>query len=285
MLQNIHFIDKSFDYVNVDKYHLSLQVFLKGFSFSVLDRERNKYVALAHYQFNRVTSYKTAAKQIDAIADSEPLLQCPFRHVKLMFYTDAYTFVPSAFFTDNDKETWFKFNHDLPHGYELMSNYIFGNSSYVVFSVPTVLANVFRARFESVRFYHQSVPMIEDLTLRSKLDSGDKRVYVNLMPAFFDFVLVDNGEIALYNTFSYKSTDDFNYFFLNAIDSLRLPPMTIPVNVCGILPADSPILESMKEYVRNIGYFAMPSHFEYAYDFNDIPSHYFTNMINLYQCG
>lgn len=285
MLQNIHFIDKSFDYVNVDKYHLSLQVFLKGFSFSVLDRERNKYVALAHYQFNRVTSYRTVAKQIDAIADSEPLLQCPFRHVKLMFYTDAYTFVPSAFFTDNDKETWFKFNHDLPHGYELMSNYIFGNSSYVVFSVPTVLANVFRARFESVRFYHQSVPTIEDLTLRSKLDSGDKRVYVNLMPAFFDFVLVDNGEIALYNTFSYKSTDDFNYFFLNAIDSLRLPPTTIPVNVCGILPADSPILESMKEYVRNIGYFAMPSHFEYAYDFNDIPSHYFTNMINLYQCG
>ena len=67
MLQNIHFIDKSFDYVNVDKYHLSLQVFLKGFSFSVLDRERNKYVALAHYQFNRVTSFRTLAKQIDAI--------------------------------------------------------------------------------------------------------------------------------------------------------------------------------------------------------------------------
>ena len=285
MLQNIHFIDKSFDYVNVDKYQLSLQVVLKGLSCSVLDRERNKYVALAHYQFNRVTSYKTVAKQIDAIADSEPLLQCPFRHVKLMFYTDAYTFVPSAFFTDNDKETWFKFNHDLPHGYELMSNYIFGNSSYVVFSIPTVLADVFRARFGAIKFYHQSVPMIEDLTLRSKLESGDKRVYVNLMPAFFDFVLVDNGEIALYNTFSYKSTDDFNYFFLNAIDSLRLPPTTIPVNVCGILPADSPILESMKEYVRNIGYFAMPSHFEYAYDFNDIPSHYFTNMINLYQCG
>lgn len=285
MLQSIHFIDKSFDYVNVDKYHLSLQVFLKGFSFTVLDRERNKYVAIAHYQFNRMTSYRTIAKQIDAIVDGEPLLQCPFRHVKLMFCTDAYTFVPSAFFADNDKETWFKFNHDLPHGYELMSNYIFGNSSYVVFCMPTVLANVFRTRFEAVKFYHQSVPLIEELTLKGKLESGGKRVYVNVLPASFDFVLTDDGEIVLFNTFNYKSVDDFNYFFLNAIDSLKLPPMTTPVGVCGILPADSAILESMKDYVRNIGYFVKPSHFDYAYGFNDIPSHYFTNMINLYQCG
>ena len=285
MLQNIHFIDKSFDYVNVDKYHMSLQVFLKGFSFSVLDRERNKYVALAHYQFNRVTSFRTLAKQIDSIFDSEPLLQCRFSHVKLLFATTDYTFVPAAYFVENEKDVWFRFNQELKRGYELMSNYIFGNSSYVVFSIPTVLADIFRDRFESVRFYHQSVPMIEDLTLRGKLDSGDKRVYINMMPAFFDFVLVDNGEIELYNTFSYKSTDDFNYFFLNAVDSLRLPPMTVPVNVCGILPANSPIMESMKKYVRNIGYFVMPSHFEYAYGFNDIPSHYFTNMINLYQCG
>lgn len=285
MLQNVYFIDKSFDYVNVDKYHLSLQVFLKGFSFTVLDRERNKYVAIAHYQFNRVTSYKTIAKQIDSTVDSEPLLQCPFKHVKLMFYTDAYTFVPSAFFADNDKEVWFKFNHDLPHGYELMSNYIFGNSSYVIFCMPTVLANVLRARFEAVRFYHQSVPLIEELTLKGKLESGGKRVYVNLMPASFDFVLTDNGEIAMFNTFNYKSVDDFKYFFLNAFDSLRLPPMTIPVGVCGIVSADSAILESMKEYVRNIGYFAMPSHFEYSYGFSDVPPHYFTNMINLYQCG
>ena len=285
MLQNIHFIDKSFDYVNVDKYHLSLQVLLKGFSFTVLDRERNKYVAIAHYQFNRVTSYKTIAKQIDSIVDSEPLLQCQFRHIKLMFCTDAYTFVPAAFFAESDKEKWFKFNHNLQQGHELMSNYVFGNSSYVVFSMPKVLANVFRTRFEAVRFYHQSVPLIEELTLKSKLESGGKRVYVNVQPASFDFVLTDDGEIVLFNTFNYKSVDDFNYFFLNAIDSLKLPPMTTPVGVCGILPTDSPILESMKEYVRNIGYFVMPSHFEYAYGFNDIPSHYFTNMINLYQCG
>ena len=284
-MQNIHFIDKSFDYVSVDKYHLSLQVFLKGFSFSVLDRERNKYVALAHYQFNRITSVRTLAKQIDGIVADEPLLQCPFSHVKLMYCTPDYTFVPAAFYSDNDKAAWFDFNQELKRDCELMSNYIFGNSSYVVFGVPTVLANLFRDRFNAVRFYHQSVPLIEELTLKSKLEGEGRRVLVNVMPAFFDFVLIENGEITLYNTFSYKSTEDFNYFFLNAIDNMKLSPLNTQVSVCGIVSADSPVLESMQEYIRNIDYFVRPGHFEYAYGFNDVPSHYFTNMINLYQCG
>lgn len=264
---------------------MSLQVFLKGFSFSVLDRERNKYVALAHYQFNRITSVRTLAKQIDGIVAAEPLLQCPFKHVKLMFYTPDYTFVPAAFYSDDDKNAWFDFNQELKRDSELMSNYIFGNSSYVVFGVPKVLAAVLCERFSSVRFYHQSVPLIEELTLKSKLESEGRRVLVNLMPAFFDFVLIEDGEITLYNTFSYKSTEDFNYYFLNAIDNMKLSPLNTKVSVCGIVPADSPVLESMKEYIRNIDYFVRPGHFEYAYGFNDVPSHYFTNMINLYQCG
>lgn len=285
MLQNIHFIDKSFDYVNVDKYHMSLQVFLKGFSFSVLDRERNKYVALAHYQFNRITSYRTLARQIEGILNSEPMLQCPFSHVKLMFCTTEYTFVPAAYYNDADKAAWFDFNQDLKRDCELISNYIFGNSSNVVFSVPKVLVDLFRAHYPAVRFYHQSVPLIEELTLKSKLEGEGRRVLVNIMPAFFDFVLIDNGEITLYNTFSYKSTDDFKYFFLNAIDNMRLSPVSTQVSVCGFVPADSAILESMKEYIRNIDYFIKPAHFDYVYGINDVPAHYFTNMINLYQCG
>lgn len=284
-MQYIHFIDKSFDYVDVSRYHLSLQVFLKGFSFSVLDRERNKYVALAHYPFRKITSYRTLVRQIDDVFANEPLLQCQFSHVKLLFATTNYTFVPSAFFFKGEERQWYMFNHDLQAGEELLDNYIFGNSSNVIFSMPAVVANFFRTKYPSVRIYHQSVPLIEELMLKSKIGNGEKHVLVNVLPDFFDFVLIDNGEILLYNTFAYKSVDDFMYFFLNAIDNMKLSPLTIPVSICGIVSSTDAILESLKEYIRNISYFVKPAHFEYAYGFNEVPSHFFTNMINLYQCG
>lgn len=284
-MQNIHFIDKSFDYTDVDKYHLSLQVFLKGFSFSVLDRTCNKYVALAHYAFSRITSYRTLVKLIGEIIDNEPLLQCRFNHIKILYATPDYTFVPSAFYSEDSKNDYFKFNQELKAGQTLHTNYIFGNSTYVIYSVPGVLSNFFQTRFANAKFYHQSVPVIEELTLKSKMEDNGKRVLVNVYPAIFDFVLIEGRDIVLFNTFSYKSVADFNYFFLNAVDNLKLSPLTIPVSVCGMVPSDHQIMESLKKYIKNISYFARPSHFDYAYGFNEVPSHYFTNMINLYQCG
>lgn len=284
-MQNIHFIDKSFDYTDVDKYHLSLQVFLKGFSFSVLDRTCNKYVALAHYDFSRITSYRTLVKLIGEIIDGEPLLQCRFNHVKILYATSDYTFVPSALYSEDNKDEYFKFNQELKAGQELHTNYIFGNSTYVIYSVSGVLCSFFQTRFPNAKFYHQSVPVIEELTLKSKMEDNGKRVLVNVYPAIFDFVLIEGRDIVLFNTFSYKSVADFNYFFLNAVDNLKLSPLTIPVSVCGMVPSDHQIMESLKKYIKNISYFARPSHFEYAYGFNEVPSHYFTNMINLYQCG
>jgi len=284
-MQNIHFIDKSFDAADASKYHLSLQVFLKGFSFSVLDRERDKYVALAHYSFGRVTSYRTLAKQIDDIIVNEELLRCDFTHVKLLFATASYTFVPSAFFSEENMADFFKFNQELKASEELCYNYIYGNSSNVIFSIPKVLANLFRNRYPNVKIYHQSVPIIEELTLNSKIDVVGKRVLINVQPTIFDIAYIDGDKIILFNTFAYKSVADFNYFFLNAIDNLKLPPLTTPVYVCGILPSDHAILESLKKYIKNINYFGKPTHFDYAYGINELPSHYFTNMINLYQCG
>lgn len=285
MLQHIHFIDKSFDYINVEKYQLSLQVFLKGFSFSVLDREKNKFVALGHYTFSRVLSYRTLVKLVDETIANEPLLQCNFSHVKLMFATANYTFVPSAFYSEDTKNVFYCFNQDLQAGEELLANYIFGNASNVIFSIPAVVTSFFKSKYPTVKIYHQSVPFIEELTLKSKLDTPDKRVFINVFSSMFDFVFVENGEVLLYNTFNYKSINDFNYFFLNAIDNLKLSPLTTQLYLCGNVTSDSEIIESLKEYIKNINYFVMPTHFEYAYGFNDVPAHFFTNMINLYQCG
>ncbi len=285
MLQTIQFIDKSFSNVDIDKYHLSLQVSLKGFSFSILDRDRNKFVAFGHYPQARVTSYRTLAKQISGIIDGELALQCAFSHVKVLFATPDYTFVPAEFYADSNCDEWYRFNQEPKKDEVIMSNYIYGNSSYVVYGLPQVLMQTMRSRYALAQFYHQSVPMIEELTLKSKIENSAKRIYLNMMPAFFDLVFADGGSILLYNSFKYQSINDFKYFFLNAVDNLQFSPIESPVYLCGMVSPDGPVIEAVKEYIKNVNYFVRPSHFDYAYGFDSVPSHYFTNLLNLYQCG
>ena len=95
MIEQIKFIDKSFDLENINNYHLSLQVYLKGFSFCLLDRERNKFIALGNYYFDKISSYSVLLEEIEEIFQQEEVLKPNYQHIKLLFATPKYSYIPS----------------------------------------------------------------------------------------------------------------------------------------------------------------------------------------------
>jgi hypothetical protein len=176
--------------------------------------------------------------QVDELILSEPLLQQNYQHIKLIFATSRFTFVPSSFYSQQERDNWFAFNHDKINGEELETNYIYGNSVYTVFGVPVVVSKFFKTKYPAIKIYHQSVPLIEELMLKSKIEDKGTKVYVQLFATFFDFILMSDGALKLYNSFNYQTINDFNYFFLNTFDKLKLSPLETPVLLCGIIPSD-----------------------------------------------
>jgi hypothetical protein len=285
LIEQIKFIDKSFDLENINNYHLSLQVYLKGFSFCLLDRERNKFIALGNYYFDKITTYTILLNEIEEIFNNEELLKQNYQHVKLLFATPKYSYIPSPFFDSKQIENLFEFNHKKKHDDEIHSNYIFGNSSYTVYSVPRFIETFFKDKFPNLKIYHHSCPLIEEILLKEKLNTPKPRVFLNILPDIFDFIIIEEGKLKLFNSFAYNSNTDFQYFVLNTFDQLSLSPIDIPVSIMGIIKRDDIKIENLKKFIRQINYYSKPTHFEYAYGFNDIPDHYFINLINLYQCG
>ncbi len=284
MLQQVCFTDKSFDYSNTSKYHLSLQVSLKGFSFSVLDGTTDRFVAFGHYPFARISTYKGCIDRVEGIIAENKLLQCKFLYVKVMFATTRYTFVPSALFQPQDAERWFNFNFDTDCTETLKTNYAYSAYAHVVFAVPLVVCNFVERSFPTAKLVHQSVPMIEEILLKSKLELGSAKVYLNIYPDFFDFVLIEDNQLKFYNSFNYKTKNDFAYFFLNVVDNLKLNQSEVPVCITGQIATNHELVELIKEYIKNVRFFDKPSQFDYSYGFNELPSHYFTNLTNLYLC-
>ncbi|GEM_PF-813052 len=285
LIDNISFIDKSFDLKNISNYHLSLQVYLKGFSFCILDRERNKYIAFGNNQYSKITSFKILASEIERLLNENKWLKLPYQHVKLIFATPRYTFIPSPLYNPLEERRLFDFNNKLGVHEELNHNFIYGNSSYVVYSIPDSIKSVFEQYYPSVRVYHQSCPMIEEILLKNKLTNTNIQAYLNIYPDFIDFAILDKTTLKLFNTFTIQSTTDFQYFILNSFDQLQLSSLNVPLSISGLIKKDDAKIDILKKFIKQIDYLNKPSHFEYSYGFQDIPDHYFTNMINLYQCG
>ncbi len=285
MIEQFKFIDKSFDSEHINNYHLSLQVYLKGFSFCLLDRERNKFIALGNYYFDKITSYNILLSEIEEIFKTENILTHNYQHVKLIFATPKYSYIPSPLFDKNEIENIYSLNHKILQGDKLHTNYVYGNSSYTVYSIPGYIERFFVGKYPNLKLYHHSCPLIEEILLKDKLSTKKHKAFLNVLPDIFDFVIIEDGKLKLFNSFAYNSETDFQYFVLNTFDQLNLSPIDIPVTIMGIIKRDNIKIENLKKYIKQINYFNKPAHFEYAYGFNDIPDHYFINLINLYQCG
>lgn len=286
MIKKNSFTDKSFDLNNIAHYHLSLQVFLKGFSFSVLDRERNKFIALGNYTFDKISSYRSLLRFIEEIyQEEEEVLNQPYEHVKLIFATPKFSFVPSPFFSHETAETFFAFNHEKSRSEELMHNFIFSNSSYVIYALNHHLKEHFQSYYPGLKIFHQSSPLVEEILLKNKLQPVKTTVYLNIYPDFYDVALLKDGELVLYNSFVYTSITDFIYFILNTYNQLGLSQVEVPLIITGFINKNDEIIFKLRNYVKNIGFLRKPEHFDYSFDFNNIEEHHFTNLLNLYQCG
>ena len=121
--------------------------------------------------------------------------------------------------------------------------------------------------------------------LKEKLSLQKHQVFLNILPDLVDILMLKNGELQLFNTFAYKTNTDFQYFILNTFDQLGLSPLDIPVSVMGLTTRDDQKIENLKKFIKRINFIGKPSHFEYAFGFNELPEHYFINLLNLYQCG
>ena len=284
MIEQIKFIDKSFDLDNINSYQLSLQIHMKGFSFCILDRDRNKFIALSNYFYNKINSYNILLEEIKNIYNTDDLLKLNFNHVKLLFTTDKYTYIPAPFFDNNEIESVFSFNQELKKNETLLTNYTYGNSSYTIFSIPNFIKDFFTNKHTDLNIYHHSTPLIEEVLLKEKLTTNNSKVFLNILPNIFDLVIIENGRLKLFNTFTYNTNNDFQYHILNTFNILSLSPLTTQVSITGIIKHNDIKIETLKKYIKQIKFLNKPTHFTYSYEFNNIPNHYFSNLINLYQC-
>lgn len=61
-----------------------------------------------------------------------------------------------------------------------------------------------------------------------------------------------DGQFKLYNQYHCESAEDYLYFILWVMDYFKLDPETEPLLIGGMVNEDSPIMNILKAYVRNI---------------------------------
>ncbi len=282
-MHDLSLLDETLD-INITKsYSLSIQIDLNGFSFCLLDTIRNKYVALRHYSYDHLA--EDPGKNIRAVFEQDEFLKQEFKGSKMIYTTRQSTLVPEPLFNKENVKDYFSFNHS-PNGnqYGIFFNHLKHAGAYVVFAVPEHVTSVVQEYLPSVKIFHQSVPLIENIFMNRRNRKDQGIAYLNVSEKLFDIVVIDDKKLNLHNCFSFHDENDLLYFTLYVFEQLKLDPGDTEIILSGRITKTMKQYEVLKKYIRNIRFHPLNTQFTYSYTFNEIPSHTYLNLLNLYPC-
>jgi len=275
---------RTYNEIYNQNYQLSIQLSLDGFTFNILDKERNKHLALVSYHLQEISSYSQLAIEIDDIFANNELLTKYYPKVIILVENPKSTLVPNPLFDSTSLPEYLKFNHFLQTDEEVVYDKLTHLNAFNVFAVSKVLKNKFRDKFARYRLAHYSTALIETLLITTKNQNVDNTLFVNVNSSTFDIVYISQQKLTFYNSFRYNTPEDFIYFLIFSMEQLMLNPETVTLLLMGEIAKDSKIYGIAFKYIRNIAFADRSDHFRYSYVLDEVQSHHFYTLLNVSRC-
>lgn len=262
-ISSINLTDESFDSKKSNQYHLSVLACENGFDFSILDTNTNKYLVLQSHAQLPSHSFKS--------------VNCCVAHTK-------FSLIPTSLFDEGKKESLLGFNHEVKEDEEIISNGLLNIEAKNIFTVSKVLVSEIRNQFPNANFIHSSTAFMEGILIQNKNNSG-KKAFANFYSDYLEIVILNGRDLLFCNAFKYKTPEDIAYYILFVYEQLHLNPETIELVLSGEIEKTAKEHSLLYTYIKNLRFASRPEGVKYSYKFEEILSHKFFSLFNLYLCA
>lgn len=233
---------------------LAIQVSLNGLSFCVFDTLSGKPVVLHNIHFD---SFQRSAKIEDLFASvfrEHPELSHKYDEIEILHSNNLSTFVPTALFDEEFLGSYLQYNtkvfetdfftFDALDKYEMNNVYI-----------PYVnMNNFFIDQYGSFEYKHANSVLVSKLLDLSK-NNEERKMFVHVSESHFEIIVVQNQKLHLFNSFEYKTPEDFIYYILFTAEQLQLNPENFKLELLGAIIETDAFYQIAYKYIRNISLF------------------------------
>jgi len=202
--------DETLDINSTNNYDISIQVSLNGFSFSLLDTLRNRFVMLREYTLNG--REPELSSQLKDISDKDEFIGKPYRKYRVIFSFERSTIVPSALYDPALKDEYFTLNHILPPESVVSNNKLPEPDAYLLFDLRSDLLDEVCRIFPEATLSHQARPLLFDSFISAGKQTG-RYLRANIEDSYFNIIAISGKKLEFYNTFRYRNSSDILYFY------------------------------------------------------------------------
>ena len=261
-------VDESFDEKDSRKYDLTFEMGDKTFGYSILDIEKNKFIALGYFR-----------NHLADVVTSFSWLGGQFHSVKGIIGNSRFTLIPETLFLESEKESYFNFLHEREASEAVFSDRLEHLGIYTVYSIPGHCRKEMDKVFPKVTLCHISSVLIGNIWMNVKNIAG-RKVFLNLREGQFDLLVFEGKQLKYCNAFHFLTPEDITYYVIFVFEQLNLNPEEISLALLGNVEKFSPVFDLLFRYIRNIEFVSRNEGFNYSYLFNDVPAHFYYTLLN-----
>ena len=238
---------------NVEKKYkkLSIQVSLSGLSFCCFDTLNNTVISFNEVYFD---TFHKATKIEDLFANAfqnHPELKDSYDTILVIHNNNLSTFVPEHLFDENFLGSYLQYNTKVFENDFFAFDEITDYKMNAVYIPYVNINNFFIDQFGTFDYKHASSILVSTLLTRSK-NKDDKKMFVHIKEGHFEIIVVQNQKLVLFNSFDYKTPEDFIYYILFTAEQLNLNPESFPLELIGTINTDSDYFKIAYQYIRNV---------------------------------
>jgi len=208
MMQTTRIQDPSFQTQHSGKCDLLIELLPQACRYAVLDIGQDQLKIVGE------------AANFDAFAKEDVLASFYYRKVKVAVHTNKFTYIPEELFETAHLASYGKFIQ-AKEDEDVLTQVIKAAKCVVVFAVEKAVLTAVHQGVHQPHFYHASSPLIEAACKFNKTEEGST-IALNFNADSFDATYIKEDKFQFHNSFPARTPDEFNYFLLQLLDTLKL---------------------------------------------------------------
>lgn len=269
-----------------EDYNLAIRVLPDGFSFSILNKRTNKFLALESYSFSQnddkgqLLVSATYLGWLNKIIRKQTPLQLNYSQVIVLVGGTPFTLMPPALFSAEDTETYFKLSHPVANHEKICSDMLDVPELVIIYSMPILLSDWISSCFPGAQRFHTIRPLIRSIYTRFNTLKNQESAFLNIRNNSFDLTILRKGQIFYCNTFRFLAPSDMLYYLLFVFEQLQLDLDKLVLNLMGEINKDDKEFELLEKYFPVIDIIPAHDYFQYSHEINPTLLHKFYDLFN-----
>jgi hypothetical protein len=246
---------------------LKLSVDHKHIRYFIFDIRSGQIVFYGDHTLHNVNSDEELAAQMENILAKDTFLNKSFSQVTIGWSTD-FEIVPTIYFEPSA----------LDSGASVV-DILKGDAKFLFAKVDPV-ASWLTSKFPLAVHTHMGAAMIDELSEAGI--AGSNTLAVNIITESIDILhITDEGSLKIFNSYEYKTYQDYIYYVLLVADELMLDREKTQVYLMGEVSADSKLYEMTQRYFGHVDLLSKSTDIRFTPAFDEYPKHFNYILYNL----